>query len=504
MSSGDSIWEGVYQDSPAQCTRELVSSNLQAQLDSWLLPFYLQQTRAHLLMLGKQKILSKTVVSKNIEALRKIELEFAQGKFTLDPALGDLHENIETTVITRLGETGKQIHTARSRNDQIETDTRLYLRGQLLEIVQAALDLQQTLLEVVKASSAIIMPGYTHLRAAQPMTVGFWLSSYLVSLQQDMERLFQVLARLNYCPLGSGASFGVPYPIDRDYVASILGFTAPTDNALEGISNRGEMVAEAMVSLGFLFTHLGRLANELILFSTPEFGFVKIDERYTTGSSIMPQKQNPDTLELLRGQSANLLAEFVRIFALLRSLPSGYQRDTRESKQSLAILPGIAKHLQVLGGLLATLIWHPERMTEACLRQHATATDLADTLVQEYKIPFRDAHAIVGKLAQKAEQSGHTLAEVEVSTLARMVKTVTRKEHNFPADFLVRTVDPAESVKRRSHTGGTAPKAVLKTANKLGTILTNQKNQFAAWQKQLDQAGKRMMVDIGKVRTNRK
>ncbi len=442
------LWGGSYRIKLHPLAEKLIVNDEQNRMDTLLLPDYLLETTAHVQMLAKQRIIS-TAEGKQLTAeLKKVRRLTEQGLFVLDPSIGDVHENIETYLITALGDTGKKVHTARSRNDQIETDTRLYLKRHLLSVLHDVASLKKELTAKSLQSTALLMPGYTHLQVAQPMTVGFWLNSYVAAIERDEVRLQELVDRVDLSPLGSGAGFGVPYPIDRDLTASLLGFTGVESSPLDAVGSRGELVAEAMWLLGLLMTHVGKLANELILFSTPEFGFFTLGEEFTTGSSIMPQKRNPDILELVRAQSAVLFAEANKIAMLIRNLPSGYNRDTRESKTSLKYLPEVSVALQVMTELMKTLQANPKAMRVAIDRSFATATALADSLVQQKGITFRDAHEISGKLVRYCQDHDKIFASITDADLNKALTAGKTHTVKLTAAWVREVTDPATVVKK--------------------------------------------------------
>ncbi len=462
MPVNKAIWGSVYEKKTHPLVLKLIASGEQMQLDAMLLEDYLLETTAHVTMLGKQGIIKVSEAKKLTKTLGEIGKQAAKGIFRLDATLGDVHENVEHYLIQTLGEVGKKVHTGRSRNDQIETDTRLFLKRKVEEVLQQLKLLQAELVKFAKQHVETLMPGYTHLQVAQPMTVGFWMMSYCTALQRDRERLQENLKRISKSPLGAGASFGVTYPIDRELTAELMGFAAVEPNCLDAISNRGELVAETMWNLALVFTHLGKLANELILFSSAEFGFFTIGEEFTTGSSIMPQKRNQDALELIRAKSAVLIAESGKALNLMRNLPSGYNRDARETKVSLQYFDDCLLGLAVMTELVKTIQPNAAKMRESIDRGFALATDLADALVREKGLAFRDAHRVSGGLVKKALQQNKTLNELDTKEIASVLKELGMKTLAVTSIWIVKSTDPFEAIGRRSHTGGTAPSAVRK------------------------------------------
>ena len=447
-------------------------------------------------MLVKQSIIAQKDGQAIVRELVNYQQDLVEGKFQLSAEAGDIHENVEKKLIERLGQTGKQFHTARSRNDQICTDSRLYWRRNLLAILEHQIKMQQALFALAETTTEVVMPGYTHLQHAQPMTFGFWIMSYASALQRDTTRLIQTLERFNSCPLGAGASFGVTYPIDRQYTANLLGFADLEYNCLDSISNRGEDITEALADLAFVFQHLGRLANELILFASCEYGFIKIGDQFTSGSSIMPQKKNQDVLELIRSKSASLNARLLEALTIGHNLPSGYNRDQRITKESLALLPDLVDTLAIFTALVPTITPQPASMLEAVNAHYSTATDLADALVHDYAIAFRDAHLIVGKLVKLAIDQDILLANLSPQVLQDLILTQTKQNITLSPDFIRLQSDPASSVQRRQHAGATAPRQILSDIKHYRQIHNQQIIQLKNHQKNLEQAEKNLESEI--------
>lgn len=457
------IWGGVFGGQMDAEAQAFVVDNEQQQLDTLLLPFYLQETIAHVRMLAQQGIVLPTVGDALINALEALVQQSAAGEFVLDPLVGDVHENVEQYLIKLLGDSGKQVHTARSRNDQIETDTRLFLRAKLGLLLQSLSLVVEALLTLAEQHVETVMPGYTHMQPGQPMTVGYWLTSYATALVRDADRLKQTLGRVNSLALGAGASFGVPYAIDRAFVAKELGFDSIDGNGLDTISNRGELVVDTLHGLNLLWMHLGRFASELILFSTHEYGFVQVGEQFTSGSSIMPQKRNQDVLELMRAQSSIVAAEYQKCLSLLQKLPSGYQRDTRETKSGLLQVVKTTQALVLWAKLIPTIRFDAKRMLKSFDTNFATATDLADALVRDFQLPFRDAHEVVGEMVGEGTMQ---IANCKLK-IEKMGKSVA-----IDSAWFARALDPLASVRRRDHVGGTAPEAVKQQIQNLKFAIT--------------------------------
>jgi argininosuccinate lyase len=364
-----------------------------------------------------------------------------------------VHLNIERRLTALVGEAGKRLHTARSRNDQVATDLRLWLRGEIDAILAELTRLQKALLAQAARHAALVMPGFTHLQVAQPVTFGHHLMAYVEMLQRDRGRLLDCRKRLNCLPLGAAALAGTTFPIDRARVARELGFDALCENSLDAVSDR-DFAIEFCAAASLAMVHLSRLAEELVLWASPRYGFVRLPDRYTTGSSIMPQKKNPDVPELVRGKSGRVFGSLVALLALMKGQPLAYNKDNQEDKEPLFDAVDTVKDcLAVFAGLVAGLAPVPRAMRAAVLEGHATATDLADYLVRK-GVAFRDAHEIVARAVRAAEKAGVDLATLPLSTLKGFSKHIQPDVRKI--------LTPEGSVAARDHIGGTAPAQVRK------------------------------------------
>ncbi|MCK6580578.1 MAG: argininosuccinate lyase [Anaerolineae bacterium] len=385
-----------------------------------------------------------------VAGLERVLNEFERGEFQLQPADEDIHTAVERRLTEIVGAVGGKLHTGRSRNDQVATDWRLWTMHAIDQIVGQVLLLQRAILSQSEAHFETLMPGYTHLQPAQPVTAAHWLLSYFWMLVRDVERLDDARRRTAECPLGSGALAGTPFAIDRVALAQALGFVAPTRNSLDGVSDR-DFVAEALFVLSLIGIHLSRLAEDIVIFSNPAFGFIRLDDRYSTGSSLMPQKRNADPMELARGKAGRLIGNLTGLLTVLKGLPTSYNKDLQEDKESLLdsvdTLMGL---LPVVTAVVHTLKLNPERMQQA-LDESMLATDLADYLVKR-GMPFREAHGVSGRVVRRAGELGVGLSRVPLEDLQALSPL-------FDAD--VATIfDFAASAARRKALGGTAPEAV--------------------------------------------
>jgi argininosuccinate lyase len=407
---------------------------------------------AHARMLAAQGILARDDLAAIERGLATIEREIDGGSFQWQRALEDVHLNIERRLTALVGDAGKRLHTARSRNDQVATDVRLWLRGAIDALRDSIAALRRALLDLAERHADTIMPGFTHLQVAQPVTFGHHLMAYDAMLARDAERLRDCRARVNRSPLGSAALAGTSFPIDREATARALGFDGVTPNSIDAVADR-DFAIEFVAGAALVMVHLSRFAEELVLWSTPAFGFVTIADRFCTGSSIMPQKKNPDVPELVRGKSARVVGHLTALLVLMKGQPLAYNKDNQEDKEPLFdTVDTLADALAIMTDLVATGI-EPSaaRMREAALAGYATATDLADYLVRK-GVPFRDAHEAVARAVREAERRGVDLAELPLDELRRFSPAID-------ADALdVLTLEG--SVRSRDHVGGTAPSQV--------------------------------------------
>jgi argininosuccinate lyase len=419
--------------------------------DRRLAKYDIQASRAHARMLAAQGILTRRDLAAIQRGLGRIEREVEAGRFRWSLAAEDVHLNIERRLTALVGDAGKRLHTARSRNDQVATDLRLWLRAEIDGLRGLVAEFERVLLDQATRHAALVMPGFTHLQVAQPVTFGHHLLAYVEMLERDRERLFEIRARVNRLPLGAAALAGTTFPIDRARVARELGFESLCENSLDAVSDR-DFAIEFCACAALLMVHLSRLAEELVLWASPRFGFVRLPEAYCTGSSIMPQKRNPDVPELVRGKSGRVFGALVALLTLMKAQPLAYNKDNQEDKEALFDAVDTTKEcLEVFVGLIAGLEPVPKAMRVAVLEGHATATDLADYLVRK-GVPFRDAHGVVARAVREAERAGVDLASLPLSALRKFSPKV--------AADVSRLLSPEGSVAARRHRGGTAPAEV--------------------------------------------
>jgi argininosuccinate lyase len=403
---------------------------------------------AHATMLAKVGVLTDAERDQIITGLEEIRAEIVAGKFNWSVSLEDVHMNIEAVLTQRIGITGKKLHTGRSRNDQVATDIRLYLRDEIDAIAKELTRLQQGLLSVAEREADTIMPGFTHLQTAQPVTFGHHLLAWFEMLQRDYSRLIDCRKRMNYLPLGAAALAGTTYPIDRAYTAQLLGFDAPTENSLDSVSDR-DFAIEFSSFAAILMMHLSRFSEELVLWTSSQFSFIDLPDRFCTGSSIMPQKKNPDVPELVRGKTGRVYGHLTALLTLMKSQPLAYNKDNQEDKEPVFdAIDTVKDCLRAFADMVPAILPRKEKMYEAAKRGFSTATDLADYLVRR-GVPFRDAHEIVGKSVGYGVQTGKDLSEMSLAELQQF-STVIEQDV-----FAVLTLEG--SVAARNHIGGTAP-----------------------------------------------
>ena len=417
---------------------------------------------AHATMLAKVGVLTDDEKQQIIDGLEDIRAEIAAGKFEWSVTLEDVHMNIEAALTARIGITGKKLHTGRSRNDQVATDIRLYLRDEIDVIAKELTRLQEGLLLVAEREADTIMPGFTHLQVAQPVTFGHHLLAWNEMLLRDDGRLADCAQRLNYCPLGSAALAGTSYPIDRQLTASTLGFSGPTENSLDSVSDR-DFAIEFTSAAAITMMHLSRMAEEMIIWTSAQFNFVDLPDRFCTGSSIMPQKKNPDVPELIRGKVGRVQGHLVALITLMKGQPLAYNKDNQEDKEPLCdAVRTVHDSLMALADLVPAMRAKPDAMRRAAGLGHPTATDLADYLVRK-GIAFRDAHEIVGTAVGLAEAEGIDVATLSLATLKGLCNAIEEDV------FTVLTLDG--SVAARDHIGGTAPAQVRAAASRARSAL---------------------------------
>jgi len=444
-TSSDKPWAGRFHESTDAFVEAFTAS---VGFDQRLYRYDIEGSIAHATMLARQGILTEEERDLIVNGLIRIRERIEAGEFEWSIPLEDVHMNIEAVLTLDIGDTGKKLHTGRSRNDQVATDVRLYLRAEIDTIRVGIGRLQGAILDLAEREVETVMPGFTHLQVAQPITFGHHLMAWFEMLQRDSERLADCRRRVAILPLGAAALAGTTYPIDRHYTAELLGFARPAENSLDAVSDR-DFIVEFSAAAAILMMHLSRFSEELILWSSAQFGFVDLSDAFCTGSSIMPQKKNPDIPELVRGKAGRIFGHLMGLLTLMKGQPLAYNKDNQEDKEPLFdTADNLKGSLKVFTDMLGALRCNPERMRAAARRGFATATDLADYLVRK-GIPFRDAHAIVGQAVALGVREGKDLSELSLERLRQFSADIAEDV------FAVLTLDG--SVAARNHIGGTAP-----------------------------------------------
>jgi len=396
--------------------------------------------------------------------LEHVRAEFDEGTFDVKPGDEDIHTAVERRLGELVGEAAGKLHTGRSRNDQVATDLRLYLLQKIIDLDRAVADLERAIVEQAEAHLGVMMPGYTHLQQAQPVLFSHWLMSFFWKLERDRGRLADVATRTRICPLGAGALAGNPFDIDREALAKALGFTAAAPNSIDAVNDR-DFVVEFLAWAALMQVHLSNLAEDLIIWASQAFGFVELDDAYATGSSLMPQKKNPDSLELLRGKSGRVIGHLTGLLTTLKGLPTAYNKDLQEDKEGLFdAIDTLEMALPIAAGVIRTLRVNADRM-EAALDEAMLATDLADYLVRK-GVPFRQSHDIVGQAVRRAERLDRSLRELSV--------TEYRAIHPAFAEDVYEVFNFERSVKARNSEGGTAPSAVKEQIKRAKRLLSER------------------------------
>ncbi len=441
-------WSGRFNEPVAELVQRYTAS---VEFDQRLALFDIQGSLAHAQMLAECAIIGTQDLDDIRRGLAQIENEIISGDFEWLLELEDVHLNIEKRLTTLVGDAGKRLHTGRSRNDQVATDMRLYLRHAIDELRGLIYALQTAIVDLAAHHTHTIMPGYTHLQVAQPVSFAHHLMAYFEMLQRDAERLQDCRKRVNRLPLGAAALAGTSYPIKREMVAELLGFDGVCGNSLDAVSDR-DFAIEFTAAAALIMTHLSRLSEELILWMNPRFGFIDLADRFCTGSSIMPQKKNPDVPELVRGKTGRVNGNLVALLTLMKGQPLAYNKDNQEDKEPLFdTVDTLTQTLRIYADMVGGIIVKPEAMRNAALQGYATATDLADYLVKK-GLPFRDAHEAVALTVRFAEQRGCGLSDLTLAELQQFSSLIEQDIYGV--------ITLEGSLAARNHTGGTAPQQV--------------------------------------------
>ena len=443
-------WSGRFEEPVSKLVQRYTAS---VEFDQRLAEYDIQGSSAHAQMLADSGIITAKDLAKIEKGLRQIQKEIHNGTFDWRLELEDVHLNIEKRLTTLIGDAGKRLHTARSRNDQIATDVRLYMRASIDDIIKLITAMQLSILDLAEENVNTVMPGLTHLQIAQPISFGHHLMAYFEMLKRDKERLSDCRKRVNILPLGAAALAGTSYPINRKMVAKRLGFDDICKNSLDAVSDR-DFTIEFCACSTLIMTHLSRLSEELILWMSPLFGFIQLDDCFCTGSSIMPQKKNPDVPELVRGKTGRVNGNLIALLTLMKGQPLAYNKDNQEDKEPLFdTVDTLSETLRIYADMLKGVHVDVNAMRSAAMRGYSTATDLADYLTKK-GVPFRDSHETVAKAVRTAEKKGCDLSEFTLSELQKFSQLIEKDI------FSILTLDG--SIKSRNHTGGTAPSQVRK------------------------------------------
>ena len=449
------MWGGRFASGPAEIMEEI---NASIDFDRKLAAQDIAGSKAHAAMLAATSIIDPSDAASISAGLDAIGAEIEAGRFTFSRADEDIHMNVESRLTALIGPVAGRLHTARSRNDQVALDFKLWIRDALDALDGQLADLQRALAQKALAHSGAVMPGFTHMQSAQPVTFGHHLLAYVEMLARDRGRFLDARKRLNESPLGAAALAGTSFPIDRSMTAKALGFDRPTANSLDSVADR-DFILETLSGAAICATHLSRFAEEIVLWTTPQFGFIRLSDAFSTGSSIMPQKRNPDAAELVRGKTGRIVGALVALLSVMKGLPLAYSKDMQEDKEgAFDAVQTLSLSLAAMTGMVADMQPNLKRMKAAAGAGYATATDLADWLVRALKIPFRDAHHVTGRIVALASAQGVGLEKV---SLAQMQAIEPRIGEDV---FDVLGVD--RSVRSRSSYGGTAPANVRREARR--------------------------------------
>ena len=449
------MWGGRFGQGPDAIMEEI---NASIDFDKALWRQDIAGSKAHAAMLAKQGIITAKDAKAIARGLDKVAGEIEAGTFKFSRALEDIHMNVESRLAELIGPAAGRLHTARSRNDQVALDMKLWVRDTIDALDEALADLQRALAEKALAEAATVMPGFTHLQSAQPVTFGHHLMAYVEMIARDRGRLKDARKRLNESPLGAAALAGTSFPIDREMTAHALGFDRPTANSLDSVADR-DFVLETLAAAAICATHLSRFAEEIVLWATPQFGFIRLSDAFSTGSSIMPQKRNPDAAELVRGKTGRMVGALVALLSVMKGLPLAYSKDMQEDKEgAFDALQTLSLTIAATAGMVRDLTPDLKRMKASAGAGYATATDLADWLVRALKMPFRDAHHVTGRIVAAASAKGVALEKLSLEEMQAIEPRIDAEV--FGVLGVVR------SVNSRTSYGGTAPANVRRQARR--------------------------------------
>ncbi len=456
-------WSGRFTEKTSEIVEQYTESIF---FDKRLWKYDIEGSIAHAKMLARQDIISTEDSQKIINGLMEIHEEIKAGTFKFEPELEDIHMNIETALIKKIGEVGGKLHTARSRNDQVALDFRLYIRHETKEIIKLLVTAEEVLADISEKNLTILMPGYTHMQRAQPILLSHHLMAYAQMFDRDRERFDDSLKRINILSLGSCALAGTSLPIDRQYVAELLGFDAVSENSIDSVSDR-DFAIEFLCNSSILMMHISRIAEELVVWSSQEFSFIELPDAFTTGSSIMPQKKNPDVAELMRGKTGRIYGSLISLLTTMKGLPLSYNRDMQEDKEPVFYVVDTLKlTLKALNQMLINTSFNHKRMSTTADEGFSTATDIAEYLVKK-GMPFRSAHEITGKIVRYCIDNNKNLYELSIIEYRKFSELLTEDIYNF--------IKPFESINYKKSYGGTAPESVRQQIENLKRKLRSYK-----------------------------
>jgi argininosuccinate lyase len=454
------MWGGRFAQSPAAIMAEI---NASIGFDQRLYAQDIAGSKAHAKMLARQGIITKADADAITKGLDRVYREIEKGRFQFSTVLEDIHMNVEARLSAIVGKAAGRLHTARSRNDQVAVDFRLYVRDIADDLDDALRELQKALVAKAEKHARTIMPGFTHLQVAQPVTFGHHLLAYVEMISRDRGRLQDARDRMNESPLGAAALAGTSFPIDRHMTAKALGFDSPMRNSLDAVSAR-DFVLEVLAACSISAIHLSRLAEEIVIWSSAQFRFIKLSDKFTTGSSIMPQKRNPDAAELIRAKPGRILAAFTALSMVMKGLPLTYSKDMQEDKEpAFDAFDALALAIAAMTGMVKDMTPNEAAMRAAAMTGYSTATDLADWLVRTLRMPFRDAHHVTGRIVALAEKKGVRLDELTLADMQSIEKRITK------AVYKMLSVD--DSVASRDSFGGTSPDNVKREVRRWQRLL---------------------------------
>lgn len=444
------LWGGRF---TKETDKLVYNFNASISFDQKLFRQDIEGSIAHVKMLAKQKILSENEKEQILSGLESILTDVENGKLTITDEYEDIHSFVEVNLIDRIGDAGKKLHTGRSRNDQIALDMKLYIRYEVIEINELLKNLLENILVIMEQNTETYMPGFTHLQKAQPITLAHHMGAYFEMFKRDRQRLDDIYNRMNYCPLGSGALAGTTYPLDRDYTAQLLDFNGPTLNSMDSVADR-DYIIELLSALSTIMMHLSRFSEEIILWNSNEYHFVEIDDAYSTGSSIMPQKKNPDIAELVRGKTGRVYGALMSILTIMKGIPLAYNKDIQEDKElTFDAIDTVKGCVALFTGMLKTLKFNKDIMKLSAMKGFTNATDAADYLVN-HGVPFRDAHSIIGKLVLYCIEKDKAIDELSLEEL-KAISPVFEQD-------IFETISLETCVNKRMTIGAPGPDAMKK------------------------------------------